>query len=92
MSQEHRDLFAQRRRRQQIFWYVAPMLFLGWLVLDKPELTSLQSTLLTLALCTLILGGVGFTVWNWRCPSCDGYLGGNINLKACEKCGVTLRE
>lgn len=34
---------------------------------------------------------IGFTAFNWRCPSCKKYLGSNINRHACPKCGTRLR-
>jgi hypothetical protein len=32
-----------------------------------------------------------FSALNWRCPSCNKYLGSNINRKTCKKCGTRLR-
>jgi rRNA maturation endonuclease Nob1 len=31
-----------------------------------------------------------FSLFNWRCPSCNKYLGKAINAKFCAKCGVQL--
>jgi hypothetical protein len=39
-----------------------------------------------------ILAAVGFSLWNWRCPACRGYLGRTFNPKFCQKCGVQLHE
>jgi hypothetical protein len=41
----------------------------------------------------IILIGVfiGFSVINWRCPSCNKYLGGDINRRICKKCGIRLQ-
>jgi len=33
---------------------------------------------------------LGFTVVNWKCPSCDKSLGSNINKRVCGKCGARL--
>ncbi len=33
----------------------------------------------------------GFTSYNWRCPSCGGFLGADIHKRACKKCGARLR-
>lgn len=38
----------------------------------------------------LILGGIGFSLYNWRCPACNKYLGKAISPKFCSKCGVAL--
>ena len=34
---------------------------------------------------------IGFSSFNWRCPSCNKYLGNNINRRLCRKCGNRLR-
>jgi hypothetical protein len=41
----------------------------------------------------IILIGVfiGFSVINWRCPSCNKYLGSDINKRICKKCGIRLQ-
>jgi Na+/citrate or Na+/malate symporter len=41
----------------------------------------------------IILIGVfiGFSSINWRCPSCNKYLGGDINKRICKKCGIRLQ-
>ena len=39
----------------------------------------------------LIIGVLIFSLLNWRCPSCNGYLGKAFNPKFCTKCGVQLR-
>lgn len=38
-----------------------------------------------------ILSFVNFSAWNWKCPSCNRYLGHDINRRTCRKCGVRLR-
>ena len=32
-----------------------------------------------------------FTSVNWRCPSCEKYLGTDINRRICKKCGARLQ-
>lgn len=39
----------------------------------------------------LIISVLIFSLFNWRCPSCNKYLGKGINPKFCSKCGVQLR-
>jgi hypothetical protein len=39
----------------------------------------------------LIISVLIFSLFNWRCPSCNKYLGKAINPKFCAKCGVQLR-
>lgn len=93
MSAELRELFKRRRRRQ---WLVGlPMLgaYGLFILLDKTDSSAgLQSTVLIIGACAFTLAAVGFSVWNWRCPSCDRYLGRNMNLKICGNCGFRLRE
>jgi hypothetical protein len=38
----------------------------------------------------LIISILIFSFVNWRCPSCNKYLGKAINPKFCSKCGVQL--
>jgi hypothetical protein len=39
----------------------------------------------------LIAVFIGFSGINWRCPSCNKYLGGDINKRICKKCGIRLQ-
>ena len=39
----------------------------------------------------LIISVLIFSLFNWRCPACNKYLGKTINPKFCAKCGVQLR-
>jgi hypothetical protein len=34
---------------------------------------------------------VGFSFYNWRCPSCKKYLGREISPRFCHRCGVQFR-
>ncbi len=34
---------------------------------------------------------IGFSAFNWRCPSCGKYLGPDIKRALCRKCGARLR-
>ncbi|MFQ5604990.1 MAG: hypothetical protein ACE5HS_17110 [bacterium] len=38
-----------------------------------------------------VVGALIFSFINWRCHSCEKYLGKSINPKFCSKCGVQLR-
>ena len=40
---------------------------------------------------TVIAAFIGFTSVNWRCPSCDKYLGSNIYRRGCSKCGAKFQ-
>lgn len=39
----------------------------------------------------VILGYVIFSLRNWRCPACSGYLGKKMNPKFCSKCAAPLQ-
>jgi len=39
----------------------------------------------------LIISVLIFSLFNWRCPSCNQYLGKAMNPKFCSKCGIQLR-
>lgn len=39
----------------------------------------------------IALAAVGFSLVNWRCPSCNVYLGRGISPRFCSKCGIELR-
>lgn len=34
---------------------------------------------------------IGFSFFNWRCPSCNKYLGADINRLICRRCGTRLQ-
>lgn len=38
----------------------------------------------------IIIGVVIFSIFNWRCPKCNSYLGKGTNPKHCNNCGVEL--
>jgi uncharacterized membrane protein YGL010W len=33
---------------------------------------------------------IGFSAVNWRCPSCNKYLGSDIRRRTCKHCGARL--
>ncbi|MBI4681808.1 MAG: hypothetical protein HY757_01710 [Nitrospirae bacterium] len=39
----------------------------------------------------VITAFIGFTAFNWRCPSCKKYLGKDIHKRACRHCKARLR-
>lgn len=91
---ELREEFARRRMRQIIL--VIPVLIgmatMFWLE-KNPEasIAGLDATVLAISFFILVVGAIAFSLYNWRCPSCSGYLGKAINPKFCSKCGFNLR-
>ena len=80
------------RRRKQIFLTVAIVAVFIILFLSEGNQSVLgipRGTIAPVAL-LFVLGGIGFSFYNWRCPACNKYLGKSINPKFCVKCGVAL--
>lgn len=85
--------FAVRRTRQAIA--IATALFFVLLVAvlyKRPDLFGAFSKDTLVAVQVLAaLALVNFTAFNWHCPSCKKYLGGDLNRRVCKQCGVRLR-
>jgi hypothetical protein len=85
--------FAVRRTRQIIALVAVFFLVLLPAVLYKrPDLLGAFSkdTLVSVQI-LIVLAFVNFTAFNWQCPSCKKYLGGDMNRRVCKHCGVRLR-
>ena len=85
--------YAARRQRQVIAIATAIALMLAAALLyRRPDLFGAfsKSTLVKVQLLIIVLF-INFTSFNWRCPSCGRYLGGDIGKNGCRKCGVRLR-
>jgi hypothetical protein len=73
---------AARRRRSQMYFVLlaVPVIvinpFLGWVAIPVGAL--------------YLLCFLGFTLRNWRCPACDGFLGWSSYQPACKRCGAPL--
>ena len=85
--------FALRQTRQIVAIAITMFLVLLSAVLYKrPGLFGdfSKATLFGLqAVC--IASFIGFTNYNWRCPSCEKYLGPDIHRRVCRKCGARLK-
>lgn len=84
--------FKARQSRQIVAIAVAMFLLLLAAVLYKrPDLLGAFSGRTLFGLQAISIASVlGFTVYNWRCPSCNKHLGGNIHRQRCGKCGTRL--
>ncbi len=85
--------FAQRRRNQllvsiPLVGVVFLLIFFG----ETPNqmILGMPVTMWGPAFVALIVGGVAFSLYNWRCPACHKYLGKSISPKFCVKCGAEL--
>lgn len=92
VNEQVRREFRVRRFRQHAVSLplFAMVIGLGIWSLTKPEVSEVGSSLMALPI-VIALAVLAFSVWNWRCPSCNGYLGKTINPKECPKCGTELR-
>jgi hypothetical protein len=82
------------RQSRQFFAIAATLLLLLFLTLlyKRSDLFGELSkdTIFTAQILCIALF-IGFSAINWRCPSCDKYLGSNINRRICKKCGARLQ-
>ena len=83
--------FLRRRKRQMII--IAPTIFAVVMLVgaDQGGIPGVQPRVLIGLSIALIVGCVGFSLTNWRCPSCQRYLGKALNPKFCLHCGVPLQ-
>lgn len=85
--------FHVRQNRQFIAIAAALFSVLFCAVLYKrPDLFGEFSKSTLYGLQAMIIASfIGFTSYNWICPSCGKYLGADINKRICKKCGARLR-
>jgi len=88
-----REAYRARQSRQIVAIAVVMFLmFLAAVLYRRPDLLGAFSrgTLFGLQAAG-IAAFLGFTAYNWRCPSCDKHLGGNVHRQRCGKCGARLQ-
>ena len=88
---EFKSQFSARRRNQLVLTVplVAVMLLLVFSE-GKETILGIPLTVAGPAAIVVILGGLAYSLFNWRCPACNKYLGKAISPKFCAKCGVEL--
>jgi len=88
-----RQEYKTRQSRQIVAIAVAMFLMLLAAVLYKrPDLLGPVSGRTLFGLQAISISAfLGFTAYNWRCPSCRKYLGRNIHRQRCGKCGARLQ-
>jgi len=87
-----RHQFHIRQSRQIIAITIALFLVLLSAVLYKrPIFMEIPKGVLFGIQIASIAAFLGFTAFNWKCPSCDKSLGSNIHRRVCKKCGVRLQ-
>jgi hypothetical protein len=85
--------FRVRRGRQFLAIVVALcfVLFLATLYKGPTIPGEFSKNTLFGAQVVVIAAFIGFSSFNWRCPSCKKYLGNDLNRRVCRKCGSRLR-
>jgi len=62
------------------------------LVYKRPDIFgNFPKDIIVAAQAVSIAAFIGFSFFNWRCPSCKKYLGSNINRLLCRRCGTRLQ-
>jgi len=87
--------FKRRRKRQLILAVplVAVMLVFFW-VSDHQNtpVLGLQPSQFIWVMLAFVVFALAFSLYNWRCPSCNSYLGKRINPSFCSSCGTKLHD
>lgn len=85
--------FRKRRKRQLLVSLPAILAILGAGALGGGSGSiGVPQVLAATALVVVILSMFVFSFLNWRCPSCDAYLGRSMNPRHCSACGARLRD
>jgi hypothetical protein len=93
-SEETNRIFAKIRGRQLLGVTAAIWTIIVVAVLSRrPDLVGfIEKGKASLIQILVILAFVCFSAWNWRCPSCNRYLGADFGKKRlCRKCGTRLQ-
>ncbi|MFI5294603.1 MAG: hypothetical protein ACHQ0Y_06200 [Thermodesulfovibrionales bacterium] len=85
--------FKLRQERQLLAIAVALLLIvLLAMIHHRSDLFGNVSKSAAFAMQALVIAAfIGFTSANWRCPSCNKYLGSNIYKRGCRKCGTRFQ-
>jgi hypothetical protein len=91
-AQKVQQEFARRRKRQLIATVPTVILILPMLLARDSNKDFLGIPMEACLVGGLLAIGAAliFAFKNWRCPSCDKYLGKGISPKFCGGCGVKL--
>lgn len=86
--------FAARRRRQAAAIVAAVAVFVAYSLLPMTdgERRAVGAGPIGLLVLIVVVGFAWFTIHNWRCPGCSGFLGIRLNPKSCAKCGLGLSD
>jgi len=82
------------RQNRQIVAITATMfvVLLGAVLYKRPDLLGELSGRTLFGLQAISIAAfLGYTAYNWRCPSCDKHLGSDVHRRRCTKCGARLQ-
>ena len=88
---EIKNEYASRRRRQTVSLIPVGVLA-AVTAMDGGGMLGLSDQAFLVVAGAVILGFFGFSLVNWRCPSCGAYLGQRLNPRECNACEATLRD
>ena len=84
--------YAARRRRQLAIPYVFVVMILSMFALRYTVSdTGRFAPFVAVGFVALFAGAIVFSFMNWRCPSCNGYLGRSLVHRVCPHCGVRFQ-
>lgn len=89
-----RAQFVARRRRQLLVSFPLIALIMAAVFLERGKhdaLFGIPPSIILPGFLALVAGAIVFSLYNWRCPACNRYLGKQRNPKYCSRCGVELR-
>lgn len=86
--------FARRRRRQNVLGVIlTPFFFVGiGLKAVKNSVHGTAPLVAVLTILAVMVLGLAFSHWNWRCPKCSTFLGSRMGPRRCPHCGVRLAD
>lgn len=87
---------AFRRRREKQRWVLMALLVMVVAVVSLADsrtqaVLGVPSAVWAPAVFSVIGGAFVYTLFNWRCPACNRYLGRQPSPRVCGKCGARLQ-
>ena len=87
------NVIAEFRKRQVRQWIATILAIAAILPMVNGFVIGGLSERVVAPICIAVVLGIAiFSLINWRCPSCEGYLGNKMSPRFCSKCGVRLQE
>ena len=85
--------FKRRQKRQLVVTLPLVVLVFAILVLGDRgiSLGGVSCSAIARPAFVVLIGLILFSLQNWRCPACNGYLGKVISPRFCSKCGAALQ-